>query len=881
MATQNASSDSSDTVSPHYSSSQYYSQIAILKKLPVPYSDIYHALCSYDTTSLETLSVMIRKSMSDLNAWIDTAKLVVSGLEVEMRQENIAAGKQEVNDIDMIMNRFYPNIEMVIELKDKIGLHLEQLEASGSLQELQQNKDADFTCLTVQELHSSIHTIQSSWSSLKTMLDEVQGIFASAQTRRGLLTQMEDVLLGIEKIGLEMDRLQEERSRQSSDPTRSASVQTTPSSPTLSLSTSSLYSSTNTSEDAQGKQQRNTDILVTVDSRIETLASTIEALTAQTETLSSDDTKTKELQEQYRQLLALWLDARARREKIGEELKEERWIAVFEQVAGQVESMMESLDRAIVHCKGLVDQIKAMVREEVIPTAPIDRDHLYTIFKSFEAKHKYYAPAVNKMLNMLENGLQSRATKNTDIGQKHRAMKVKWEQLRGRLERVELDLDGIEQMLDTLDASIPSQLPTPPAQLPEKPLFAMRRSQAQAEWKSPGPPVMFQPPQQSQQQSQQRGRRPPMTSTQSVADVSESSTRARNRSPMYGRPRHRPWSPAPSIASLPSLLAPNTNGNHRALSPSPSRANSDKLRPWCPSTKTGSPSIPGIPHSISTAATYTPRSLSATRLDRAVSPSSSELAPARAGSSMLQRSRSTSCTASFNGSVNSQQQHPPQLKPVFSPSGSMSKLSSGAMTNRSSSPTPPATSNAAIVGSARRAQPRLPPPVNTNTSSRFRQNLAPNTPTQQQRRFSSPTRRQQDSVQQQQQQQKSSFVPQLSTLSTATRMRQASAQNLRSVSQMGYRTNDKQTEDNVSNDTNGSALFRQRRQSLGDYPNIQSQLQQTPRKVTTNIYESASSSSPPGLGSNAGSMSSMGLEICAVPPFDDEPTSPSTSSSSS
>ncbi|KAG0356657.1 hypothetical protein BGZ54_000658 [Gamsiella multidivaricata] len=824
--------------------SPYESHLENLKKLPVPYSDIYHVLTSYDTIPIDILSSRFRKAASDLTVWLETAKLAVLDLKVEAQQKS-ANGKQDVSEIDMIMNRFHPNIEMMVELRDKVGPRLETSDTTQE-QQLRGKNEAEEPALTGQELQHTTKTIQYGWGALKTMLDEVKGIFASAQTRRELLTQMENVLAEVENIELTMDRLQDERSRHVQGSSTTAEM---PSSPPYSLSTSPLDTGVTSLEETQGRQQRSTDALADIDSQIESLTPRIGALTSQLDALTSKDPTQDELQDQYRELLGLWDDAKARREKIGDELKEERWLAVFEQVAGQVESMMESMDRAIVHCKGLVDQIKAMVREKVVPTAPIDRDHLYTIFKSFEAKHKYYAPAVNKMLNMLENGIDSRTTKNTEILQKHRIMKTKWDQLRDSLDQVELDLDSIEEMLDILDASIPSHIPTPPAQLPERPLFAMRRSRTQSEWRSPEPPALFQPPQQAQQVQpvQQRGRRPlPLTSSlQSPAGSPNESLRARNRSPMNTQ-RHRPWSPVPSITSLPSMLSPNTYVNYRSLSRSPSRSpsrqTSDKPRPWCPSTKTTSPSIPGIPHSPSAAATYAPRSRSSSRQEYDPDPSRPPLS--RSASSMS-RTRSTSCTPSLNGG-------PSQLKPVFSPVGSMSKLSAGAQTARSTSPTP------GSAASGRKSQLKLPPPVVTNSLTRSRQNSAP-TPTSatlattmSQRRSSSPIPYGREAPSGQRQ---SMFSP-----PPTVRQRQSSAQNVG---------------DGIQN------LQRNRRTSLDNHGRLQTSRTTTTAAASGGYFaERVGSVYGPGPGSTTGSSSSMGLETCPVPPFE-EPASPSTSSSSS
>ncbi|GJJ73567.1 hypothetical protein EMPS_05925 [Entomortierella parvispora] len=702
----------------------YHAQLESLQKLPVPYGEIYHALSHSDSAPLQTLDTQYQKAASDITQWLEAAEMTVFGLEMDVEQDGNSS-QRDVGNIEVIMNRFQPNIGMLLELRDKISQRLD--------------KDEDKTIIDKALVDQSASQIQSSWTALKSLLDKVKDLLSETRTRGDLLTQMENVVADIEEISAEIDAIQAQKSSptgQSLDSTASRLLQT-PTSPPLVSSTSTLDTTTAAAAatNASGlgvsassenllttNKDRNTDLLAHADSCIEALATRMEFLRVQIDISSSNISSSDPIREQYDHIQHMWSEMKARRDKVSDEIKEARWLAVFDQVAGQVESMMESTERAVIHCKGLVDQIKTMVRDKVIPDAPIDRDHLYTIFKSFEAKHKYYAPAVNKMLNMLQSGIESRMTKNTDVIGKHAAMKQRWEQQKQELDRVEQDLEGIERLLDILDASIPSQTPTPPPQLPEKPIFAMRRSQTQPGWNSSGPQSQFQPPSQNQQQ---RGRRP----------AEESSARSRrlqspNPPPSTTNTRSRPWSPAPSVSSLPSLLSPNPSNNYRSLSKSPSRSpsrvpNSDKLRPWCPSTTKTSPSIPGIPYSPSAASTYTPRSMSASGQSRATSPSPS---PAQSRpTSSLSRTRSISCTPSLNRT-------PSQLKPAFTPAGSLSKLSTGVA--RSSSPTPPPA--AASSTSLRRAQLKLPPPVVIDPT-RMRQNSAPGTPMPQySRRSSSP-----------------------------------------------------------------------------------------------------------------------------------------------
>ncbi|KAF9923127.1 hypothetical protein FBU30_006777 [Linnemannia zychae] len=821
LAPSSATSSSNRPTSSLYNS--YHSQLDSLKRLSVPYGDLYHTLSAFDSTPIDAVSAIYRKAASELSAWLETAEMTVYGLEMDVEQDGVSDGR-DVGEIDVMMNRFQPNISMLIELKDKMILRL----PTTSIDTQPQDEDDVLaeTPMTEQELRETTQAVELSWNSLKAMVTKVKGILASMRARGDHLTRMENLLGEIEEIGLRLDSFQEERTYCSPDMGTPKSVRSPPS-PTLSHSSTTTETMTINSEGIQPKQ-RNTEILTLLDSRIELLEPVVQTLAAEIEAQSSGDNEKDGLLEQFLQLSKLWVDLKARREKIGEEVKEERWLIVFDQVAGQVESMMQSMERAIIHCKGLIDQIKNMVNEKIIPTAPIDRDHLYTIFKSFEAKHKYYAPAVNKMLNMLENGIESRMTRNIDVIQKHQSMKKTWEQLRRRLDLVELDLNDIESMLDILDASIPSHISTPPAQLPEKPLFAMRKAQPQPEWKAPGPPALFQPSQQTQQP--QRGRRPPpSTSTLARQNTTESTLRSRTRSPLNvapAPPRHRPWSPAPSLGSMSSMLSPNMNTNYRAVSRSPSRspsrANSDKPRPWCPSTKTTSPSIPGIPYSPSAASTYTPRSASSMGHRRDTSPSP---APLNRSGSVMARSRSSSCTPSIN-------RNPSERLDV----GNLNRSSAGAR----SSPSMPAVAEAVmttVIAFGRKSQVKLPPPVVT----RLRQNSAPGSAPSQPRPVSPSARLQDSSIASTQ----TSSIRLPVQATSATRARRSSMQN----GQSNPATIDDQF------------LGRHRRTSIG-----------TNKPASSNYdldnLDSAYGSVP---GSAVGSSSAV---------FD-EPASPSASSSSS
>ncbi|GJJ68784.1 hypothetical protein EMPS_01130 [Entomortierella parvispora] len=650
----------------------YHSQLENLKRLPVPYSDIYHALSSHETIPLQTLHERFRGAASDLRTWLETAEMAVFALSMDVGQEG-ATDKRDVGAIDVIMNRFQPNVDMLVELKERIESRIKTDAAASPGTPDPASSEVEH------DLQQTTQSIMSSWSSLKQMLEKVKGDLAGARLRGELLTHMDNVLQDIQDICTSIDNYNNERSAMTSDEEGLLP---------------SGHHKPGSQVEAEAKQ-RSLDTLAQVDSRIELLISRIDFLDNRVGSLPTSDDSTlgneskDQLQSRYQQVLSLWDDLKFRRERVSEELKEDKWLEVFEQVAEQVESMMESMERAIVHCQGLLDQIKGMVRQKVVPDAPIDRDHLYSIFQSFEAKQKYYSPAVNKMLDMLESGIESRMTRNMDVVSRHQAMNLKWDQLQDGLERVDMELDGVERMLDILDDSRTPYLPKLPLKKQEAPAKKTPAKPTPAGWRSstaiaPLTPIQSRQKQQQQQQQQQmqRGRRPPSTSLRSP---SPSPGRSRTRSPLNGhsQSQYRPWSPATSNGSVsrsPMLTASALN-NYRSLSPSPERSPSRRSRPWCPSVSVSSPGIPGIPQVLSAAATYIPRP-----------------------TSIMGQYQDE--PAGYRGSTPSGLKSPAQYKPVFSPAGSNSKLSTGI---RGGESTPGTT--------ASRRQSQLPTPSSRSSST--------------------------------------------------------------------------------------------------------------------------------------------------------------------
>jgi len=490
--------------------------------------------------------------------------MAVFALSMDVNQEG-ASDKRDVGEMDVIMNRFQPNIDMLVELKEKIESRLKAA-TPAELAEISPQQ-------IEQDLQQTIQNIKASWASLKQMLEKVKGDLAGARLRAELMTQMDNVLLDIEDICASIDSYNNERCSMTSD------------------EEALLPSKASSSEAESQAKQRSLVTLAQLDSRIEVLISRIDILDTRVGSLPTDEgigNESKDaLQSKYQQVQFHWDDLKFRRERVSEELKDDKWLEAFDEVASQVESMMESIERAVVHCQGLLDHIKLMVRQKTVPDAPIDRDHLYSIFKSFEAKHKYYTPAVNQMLDMLENGIESRTSRNMDVVSRHQAMNLKWSQLEDGIERVDIELDDVERLLDILDDYRTPYLPKLPTKNVPPPAAPAKRAQGtplKPGWNSSTvarAKLAGEKQQQSQaRQAGQRGRQQPPSS--SVRSPVPSRGRSMTRSPEEEYYEYRrPWSPANSNSGLSQSGLLMSLNDYRSLSPSPTREGLHRLRPWC------------------------------------------------------------------------------------------------------------------------------------------------------------------------------------------------------------------------------------------------------------------------------------------------------------
>ncbi|KAG8854895.1 hypothetical protein FRB96_007295 [Tulasnella sp. 330] len=207
-----------------------------------------------------------------------------------------------------------------------------------------------------------------------------------------------------------------------------------------------------------------------LDVRLESVAQSVASVTATLEPFLSNttpiDNRNQDHEEEtvivrkYGDLIREWDAIRGDATTLREELKEDKWLAVFRTVSEQAEGMMGSLTKAVTMCQEFVHQVQQRGRrsteakassvfsdERSQPTLGACED----LIKSFEAKKKYYMPSTTKVIQVLSKGIGDRVTKNGECLRKYADLKTRWDALQVKIQRVEVDMERVRRMLADLE----------------------------------------------------------------------------------------------------------------------------------------------------------------------------------------------------------------------------------------------------------------------------------------------------------------------------------------------------------------------------------------------------------------------------------------------
>ncbi|POG79283.1 hypothetical protein GLOIN_2v1529380 [Rhizophagus irregularis DAOM 181602=DAOM 197198] len=446
--------------------------VQTLYQLEVPNENIYLALSTDLPVSnlIDTFHAAAKK----IDLWLEYANVAIFALELDVKE---GMSVKNVSEMDVLIHKFAPNVDLLQELSQTV------------LDNLKQPTDEE-RCKDVKD---TLDRIQTDWVDVKTFFGRVKKEMSESKQRRELMETMDQILASIEELNTSIFEYQEQRHSGLTDgefPFPKLS-----SSPTTRNMSMTPASSSNFNNNSHNEFSSRADVaLMKLDSRLEPLSARIEYLRSRLSAPNAPSDPNGVLLKKNNILTNKWEALKHEMDSLREECKEDKWLGVFKQVTSNATQMMDSLERAVKQCKDFITRASSrsdsplkLFQQTKHNQKSYSRDSQYQqqqpqqqsititpknfqrLYKSFDAKRKYYIPTVTKMLRMLADGINNQKTRDWDAIKKYKAMKERWDVILDGVSEVQKEMPSLESVLDASlfsNSSPPSSIPSSIASSP-------------------------------------------------------------------------------------------------------------------------------------------------------------------------------------------------------------------------------------------------------------------------------------------------------------------------------------------------------------------------------------------------------------------------------
>ncbi|MCJ1336274.1 hypothetical protein MMC09_001550 [Bachmanniomyces sp. S44760] len=438
------------------SRASFSSQLSQLTALNLPQaSSLSSNISSIPTASAATKA--LSNAAAQIQRWIQKASDVLGGLDAEDDVEWAAAGGREgLGEVDAAISKF----------EGLIGVYVSAIEA---LQER-----ADVSKVSGPELKDVVDQMEKTlldWAAIRKLLKGVKHQVELAMEWEELW----NVVLG--DIGLEMENLSrlifemEEKRHQAllGDSTNEAGVGldiqeletiveespvggATKSSHRFSIPPA-LPQNSPLQSPGMAPPQDDSNLLALF-ARMQPLRASLDFLPMrlsnfQIQGESILPTACQELETRRKTLEKKWKRLEGDAESLRRELGEDRWVLVFRNAGRQAQKMCESVERSIAK---LQESIDLGAQHSNPPTLAKKVDN-------YEAKKTHYGPAIQRVLSIIEKGVNDRLTVNGEILRLHAEVQGRWAALEAEIKDMDLALEDLntkksQQLRDSISSIV-------------------------------------------------------------------------------------------------------------------------------------------------------------------------------------------------------------------------------------------------------------------------------------------------------------------------------------------------------------------------------------------------------------------------------------------
>ncbi|KAL1953689.1 hypothetical protein VTO42DRAFT_2362 [Malbranchea cinnamomea] len=433
-----------------FSRASFSNQLSQLTSINLPQPSTLEASISAISTATAAVRALT-SAAEQIQRWINKASEVLSGLDAEDDVEWAAAGGREgLDEVDKAVAKFENLINVYVQAIENVQMR---------------NDIADVGAEQLRGIVTQMESTLKSWSSIRSQLKGVKEQVELAMEWEELWNSvLGDVGLEIENLSRLIFEMEEKRHKmgpiqEEPEPTSGLDineletiVEETPANgnppansrfsigPTFSSASSYLGPPT-TSHNPQDEAS-----LLALFARMQPLRASLDFLPMRLSMFQSRAEKTfpsacKELEEKRQKLELGYKKLEADAEALRRELGEDRWIIVFRNAGRQAHKMCESVERSVQKLREAIDG----GIQHSNPTALAKRA------ENFEAKKVHYGSAIERVLAIIQKGINDRLTVNGEVIRLHADLKARFEALNEMMR----DMDAI---LDELAAARSHQL---------------------------------------------------------------------------------------------------------------------------------------------------------------------------------------------------------------------------------------------------------------------------------------------------------------------------------------------------------------------------------------------------------------------------------------
>lgn len=426
-----------------FSRVSFSNQLLQLTSIPLPQPSSLEASISAISTAPAAVRALTGAN-DQIQKWIDKASDVLGGLDAEDDVEwAAAAGREGLDDVDKAVTKFESLVNVYVTAIENVQLR------------------SDISDVGPEHLTKIVIQMESTlknWATVRGQLKGVKEQVELAMEWEELWSAvLGDVGLEIDNLGRLIFEMEEKRHKTmiteaENEPANGLDINeletiveespnagSTPVNSRFSLVAPVFDNTPNSHLEVSTPQNSQDDkSLLALFARMQPLRASLDFLPMRLSMFQSRAEKVfpsacEELEDRRKRLEKGYKKLETDAEALRRELGEDRWILVFRNAGKQAKKMCDSVERSIVKLQEAID-------DGLQNSNP---GSLSKRVENFEAKRIHYGPAIERVMSIIQKGINDRLTVNGEIIRLHADLKAKSDSLHERMNAMESYLDGL------------------------------------------------------------------------------------------------------------------------------------------------------------------------------------------------------------------------------------------------------------------------------------------------------------------------------------------------------------------------------------------------------------------------------------------------------